>query len=213
MDATSFALAALRLAPRQCAGWGHPVTTGHATIDVFFTCARHGAARRRRALHRTAGEAAGHRHALSPNDPADCRRRRASVRAAVRRAVAAVPAVAVQDSSGQRRVVRARARARVPDAMLVLFAEAHPAITDRFMRRLAGELRAPRPVDPRAHARVAAALRTTTSCASISSATDARHAALVGRQHQPRRARVRAADRDAARTVHARAPERGHAAR
>ena len=38
MDATSFALAALRLAPRQYAGWGHPVTTGHATIDGFFTC-------------------------------------------------------------------------------------------------------------------------------------------------------------------------------
>ncbi len=36
---TSFALAALRLAPVQCAGWGHPVTTGHSTIDAFFTCA------------------------------------------------------------------------------------------------------------------------------------------------------------------------------
>ena len=39
MDATTFVLAALRLAPMQCAGWGHPVTTGHATIDVFFSCA------------------------------------------------------------------------------------------------------------------------------------------------------------------------------
>jgi CRISPR-associated protein Csy1 len=38
MDHTSFALAALRLAPRQLAGWGHPVTTGHATIDAFVTC-------------------------------------------------------------------------------------------------------------------------------------------------------------------------------
>ncbi|MEP7064082.1 MAG: tetratricopeptide repeat protein [Betaproteobacteria bacterium] len=37
MDATSFILAALRLAPLQCAGWGHPVTTGHPTIDVFFS--------------------------------------------------------------------------------------------------------------------------------------------------------------------------------
>jgi len=37
MDATTFAVAALRLAPTQCAAWGHPVTTGHATIDVFFT--------------------------------------------------------------------------------------------------------------------------------------------------------------------------------
>ena len=39
MDATTFALAALRLAPVQCTAWGHPVTTGHATIDVFFSCA------------------------------------------------------------------------------------------------------------------------------------------------------------------------------
>jgi CRISPR-associated protein Csy1 len=37
MDATTFALAALRLAPRQCAGWGHPVTSGLATIDDMFT--------------------------------------------------------------------------------------------------------------------------------------------------------------------------------
>ena len=37
MDATTFALAALRLAPRQCAGWGHPVTSGLATVDVMFT--------------------------------------------------------------------------------------------------------------------------------------------------------------------------------
>jgi CRISPR-associated protein Csy1 len=39
MDHTSFALAALRLAPRQLAGWGHPVTSGHATIDGFVSCA------------------------------------------------------------------------------------------------------------------------------------------------------------------------------
>ena len=39
MDAVTFALAALRLAPVQCAAWGHPVTTGLPTIDVFFSCA------------------------------------------------------------------------------------------------------------------------------------------------------------------------------
>ncbi|MET0441317.1 MAG: tetratricopeptide repeat protein [Casimicrobiaceae bacterium] len=38
MDHATFALAALRLAPRQLAGWGHPVTTGHATIDGFISC-------------------------------------------------------------------------------------------------------------------------------------------------------------------------------
>ena len=39
MSAVAFALAALRLAPVQCAGWGHPVTTGLSTIDVFLSSA------------------------------------------------------------------------------------------------------------------------------------------------------------------------------
>jgi predicted O-linked N-acetylglucosamine transferase (SPINDLY family) len=38
MDVCSFGLAALRLAPLQFAGWGHPVTTGHAMIDAFISC-------------------------------------------------------------------------------------------------------------------------------------------------------------------------------
>jgi protein O-GlcNAc transferase len=37
MDPTSCALAALRLAPLQVAGWGHPVTTGLPTIDLFVS--------------------------------------------------------------------------------------------------------------------------------------------------------------------------------
>jgi predicted O-linked N-acetylglucosamine transferase (SPINDLY family) len=36
-DGATFLLAGLRLAPVQCAGWGQPVTTGHATIDYFFS--------------------------------------------------------------------------------------------------------------------------------------------------------------------------------
>lgn len=39
MSAQTFLLAALRLAPVQCAGWGHPVTSGHGNIDVFLSCA------------------------------------------------------------------------------------------------------------------------------------------------------------------------------
>ncbi|MGE5094617.1 MAG: tetratricopeptide repeat protein [Betaproteobacteria bacterium] len=38
MNALTYQLAALRLAPVQCAGWGHPVTTGSDAIDAFFTC-------------------------------------------------------------------------------------------------------------------------------------------------------------------------------
>ena len=39
MTPMSYLLAALKLAPVQCAGWGHPVTTGSDAIDCYFTCA------------------------------------------------------------------------------------------------------------------------------------------------------------------------------
>ncbi len=39
MDRRLLPLAALRLAPRQACAWGHPVTTGLPTIDAWFTCA------------------------------------------------------------------------------------------------------------------------------------------------------------------------------
>jgi predicted O-linked N-acetylglucosamine transferase (SPINDLY family) len=39
MAPLTYLLAALRLAPVQLAGWGHPVTTGSDAIDGFITCA------------------------------------------------------------------------------------------------------------------------------------------------------------------------------
>jgi protein O-GlcNAc transferase len=39
MHPETFTLAGLRLAPVQCAGWGHPNTTGLAAIDWFISCA------------------------------------------------------------------------------------------------------------------------------------------------------------------------------
>ncbi|HZZ92536.1 MAG TPA: tetratricopeptide repeat protein [Usitatibacter sp.] len=38
MNALTYELATMRLAPVQAAGWGHPVTTGSDTIDFYFTC-------------------------------------------------------------------------------------------------------------------------------------------------------------------------------
>jgi CRISPR-associated protein Csy1 len=38
MDGRDSTLAALRLAPIQCAAWGHPETTGGANIDYFLSC-------------------------------------------------------------------------------------------------------------------------------------------------------------------------------
>ena len=37
MDADTLKMAALRLAPLQCMAWGHPVTSGLPTIDVFLS--------------------------------------------------------------------------------------------------------------------------------------------------------------------------------
>ncbi|MBW4497448.1 MAG: tetratricopeptide repeat protein [Oscillatoria princeps RMCB-10] len=37
MDAATIRLAGLRLAPVQCVGWGHPVTSGLPTIDYFLS--------------------------------------------------------------------------------------------------------------------------------------------------------------------------------
>ena len=136
MDVTSFALAALRLAPVQCAGWGHPVTTGHATIDAYFTCARDGA---RRMATRTTRETA--RCACRASAPITrgprCRATRRGSAFGLREgdSAAAVPAIAVQDPSRQRRAVRARART-VPAAQLVLFEGRHPKLTEKFRARL-----------------------------------------------------------------------------
>lgn len=37
MDTTTLILAAMRLAPIQCKGWGHPVTTGLPTVDYYLS--------------------------------------------------------------------------------------------------------------------------------------------------------------------------------
>lgn len=37
MVSNTLMLSAMRLAPVQCAGWGHPVTTGHTNMDYYFS--------------------------------------------------------------------------------------------------------------------------------------------------------------------------------
>jgi protein O-GlcNAc transferase len=38
MGSMNYLLTNMRLAPVQCAAWGHPVTTGSGAIDYYFTC-------------------------------------------------------------------------------------------------------------------------------------------------------------------------------
>jgi protein O-GlcNAc transferase len=38
MGTMNYLLTNMRLAPVQCAAWGHPVTTGSGSIDYYFTC-------------------------------------------------------------------------------------------------------------------------------------------------------------------------------
>jgi protein O-GlcNAc transferase len=40
MHSTNYMLANMRLAPVQCAAWGHPVTTGSDLVDYYFTCSQ-----------------------------------------------------------------------------------------------------------------------------------------------------------------------------
>ncbi len=134
MDATVFALAALRLAPLQCAAWGHPVTTGHATIDVFFSSAAmeppDGEAHYTERLVRLPG--IGTRYA-----------RPQATRAAARAQLGLpeeVPLLLCPQSlfkiHPDNDPLFARVLAAAPDARLVLFEGRHPALTARYLARL-----------------------------------------------------------------------------
>ena len=134
MDVTSFALAALRLAPRQYAAWGHPVTTGHPTIDGFFTCA---------AMEPDGCEAhytekliklpgIGTRY-FRPTVPQDADRRQLGLPDDRKLLLCPQSLFKIHPDNDD---LFARVLADNPDALLILFAGRHPAITDQYMRRL-----------------------------------------------------------------------------
>ena len=209
MNAPTFALAALRLAPVQCAAWGHPVTTGHATIDTFFTCAAMEPSDGRRALQRALvalpGIGTDYRR---PAMPDGATRARLGLPEDV--PLFLCPQSLFKIHPDNDAAVRARAR-RGAGARLVIFEGRHPALTAKFRTRVESAfaregLRA-RPAPDRA-----AAVRPRRLPADQRGLRrDARHAALVRRQHEPRCARRWPADRHAARSLHARAAERRHA--
>ncbi len=138
MDVTSFALAALRLAPRQYAAWGHPVTTAHATIDAFLSCD----------AMEPDGAQAHYVERLVRLPGIGTRYERPRVPTDASRAQFGLPDGPVLLLCPQslfkihpdNDALFAEILARNPEAMLVLFAGRHPAVTDKFMRRFARTL-------------------------------------------------------------------------
>jgi CRISPR-associated protein Csy1 len=134
MEQVTFALAAMRLAPRQYAAWGHPVTTGHATIDGFLSCAAmetpDADTHYTEKLIRLPG--IGTRLAR-PQLPARADREALNL---PRDATLLLCPQSLFKIHPDNDALFARVLSANPRAMLVLFAGRHPAITDQFMRRL-----------------------------------------------------------------------------
>jgi CRISPR-associated protein Csy1 len=134
MGQATFALASMRLAPRQYAAWGHPVTTGHATIDGFLSCA----------AMEPDGADLQYTEKLVRLPGIGTRFRRQTLPAHVERETYSLPRDATLLLCPQslfkihpeNDALFARVLIANPRAMLVLFAGRHPAITDQFMRRL-----------------------------------------------------------------------------
>jgi CRISPR-associated protein Csy1 len=135
MDVTSFALAGLRLAPRQYAAWGHPVTTGHPTIDGFFTCAAMEPddceAHYTEPLIKLPG--IGTRY-LRPKIPPPVERRELGLPGDPKKLLLCPQSLFKIHPDNDE--LFARVLADNPEALLILFAGRHPAITDQYMRRL-----------------------------------------------------------------------------
>ncbi|HEX4885502.1 MAG TPA: tetratricopeptide repeat protein [Casimicrobiaceae bacterium] len=134
MDATTFAVAALRLAPLQCAAWGHPVTTGQPTIDAFFTAG---------AMEPEDG-ATHYTERLVPLPGIGTLYARPAVPVRVARAALGLPdegplflwpqslfKLMPDDDALLARVLQA-----IPAARVVMFEGRHPALTSRYLARL-----------------------------------------------------------------------------
>jgi predicted O-linked N-acetylglucosamine transferase (SPINDLY family) len=134
MHSVSFALAALRLAPVQCAAWGHPTTTGCPTIDYYLSAAS----------MEPPGAAAHYSERLvllpgigtqysPPAIPDDTDRARFSLPEGKVLLLCPQSLFKIHPDNDD---LLAAVAAAATDATLVLFEGRHPALTGRFMRRL-----------------------------------------------------------------------------
>jgi predicted O-linked N-acetylglucosamine transferase (SPINDLY family) len=149
MDATSFALAGLKLAPRQCVAWGHPVTTGLPTIDAFFTCAamepEGSDAHYTESLVRLPG--IGTRYAVPPA-PAAAERTAFGLPEGVPLFFCPQSAFKIHPDDD---ALLARVLAATPAARLVLFEARHPLLTAKLRARLSSACAAAGIDDARVH--------------------------------------------------------------
>ena len=140
MDHTSFVLAALRLAPRQLAGWGHPVTTGHATIDGFVSCAEmeppDAAAHYTETLLTLPGVGTCYRRLALPDHGS---RSRFGLPETTPLFLCPQSLFKVHPDNDD---LFAEVLAANPEAMLVMFDGRHPRVTDIFAKRMARALEA-----------------------------------------------------------------------
>ena len=139
MHADTFALAALRLAPVQCCGWGHPNTTGQREIDWFISCGEmepEGAeAHYTERLARLPG--LGTRYGIPRPDPDGVR---SDFGIPDDRTVYLVPQSLFKIHPDNDDLI-AQVLERDPDSLAVLFASHHPAVTSAFAVRFGMALR------------------------------------------------------------------------
>ena len=143
MDPVCATLAAFRLAPVQVAGWGHPVTTGHANIDFFLSCGEMEPADADRhyteTLVRLPG--LGTRYAMPVADTSCRQRDRAHYSLPAQRTLYLVPQ-SLFKIHPDNDALFAAVLAADPDATLVLFAGQAAAARQRFTARLGRTLEA-----------------------------------------------------------------------
>jgi CRISPR-associated protein Csy1 len=140
MDAACFLLAAMRLAPVQMCGWGHPVTTGHQTMDAFFTSdvmeTAEAGAHYREKLLRLPGIGTAYPRPDAPGTagmPPQRSRRELGLPEDRTLYLCSQAAFKIHPDAD---ALLARAVCADPRGTLVLFEARHPAVTDRLMKRL-----------------------------------------------------------------------------
>ncbi len=135
MNGPTFALAALRLAPVQCLAWGHPVTSGHATMDAFFTCAAmepsDGESHYSESLIALPGIGTDYRRPATPDGAA---RSRLGLPEGVPLLLCPQSLFKIHPDNDP---LFARVLAAAPEARLVVFEGRHPALTAKYRTRLA----------------------------------------------------------------------------